>query len=260
MSTTPCRVLCTYYHVVDWFERDRAHGARLPHSVNHRRLARRLDELHVRRVRSITAAMAQGYEPLEGYAFTYKRGHALWAIRPAEDGHGYVVLRVRDEPAPGIEPRVAYDRRQLPPVGSYVEVYHEFQPSLGGDVGPPLRRGTQWKVSDELDDYRQLSRGDRTVWVEAHELVRNTLQTKHPAPSRPDLVSDLGDFGHVPFHPDDLHEVSPEPLPDDDVSSTKLRVPRTQPARPTSPGGTVDLDDPLPATYDLPKTRIERPR
>lgn len=51
--------------------------------------------------------MAQGFEPVDGRPGIFRKAHALWAIKAAEDGEGYVILRLRDEPAPGIEPRHA---------------------------------------------------------------------------------------------------------------------------------------------------------
>ena len=63
----------------------------------------------------------------------YKRAHALWCIKPHESGVGYVIVRYRDEPAPGIEPR----RAQLTPTqrhdtdfGTKVRVQRTFSPLL----------------------------------------------------------------------------------------------------------------------------------
>ena len=89
--------------MVNWYERDRAYGASLPVGVDMRRLAERLAP----RVASVTTAMAQGFEPVAGASGIFRRAHALWAIRPAVDGQGCVIIRLRDEPAPGIEPRRA---------------------------------------------------------------------------------------------------------------------------------------------------------
>lgn len=82
-------------------------GAGLPSNLNSSRLARRLEERGLPRVASLTEAMAQGFEPVKGESGMWRRAHALWHIRTAEDGDGYVIVRVRDEPAPGIEPRRA---------------------------------------------------------------------------------------------------------------------------------------------------------
>lgn len=87
----------------DWFSRDRG----LPSDVDVARVARKLQHARLPRVASLGAALAQGFEPVYGHAGIYRKAHALWAIRQAEDGEGYVVLRLRDEPAPGIEPRTA---------------------------------------------------------------------------------------------------------------------------------------------------------
>lgn len=92
---------------MDWHEYDRAHGFGLPAQISTRRLARRLAEAKLPRVASRTAAMANGYEPVQGVPGLFRKAHTLWNIRAAEDGQGYVLIRLRDEPAPGIEPRSA---------------------------------------------------------------------------------------------------------------------------------------------------------
>lgn len=93
--------------MTDWFERDRLYGAGLPANVNMDRLARRVQEARLPRVASLSQARAQGFEPVPEEPGLYRKAHAIWAIRTAEDGEGYVVVRLRDEPAPGIEPRTA---------------------------------------------------------------------------------------------------------------------------------------------------------
>lgn len=93
--------------MTDWFEHDRNMGAGLPSTVNTGRLARLMAERHLPRVASVTQAMSQGFEPVDGQPGLFRRGHALWNVRAAEDGNGYVIIRLRDEPAPGIEPRRA---------------------------------------------------------------------------------------------------------------------------------------------------------
>jgi hypothetical protein len=40
--------------------------------------------------------MSDGYEPT-ATPYLFKRAHALWAFKPAEDGDGYVLLRMHEE-------------------------------------------------------------------------------------------------------------------------------------------------------------------
>lgn len=85
------------------FKNDRG----LPGSIDENRLAKLLKEKRMPRVASITAAMAAGFEPVEGAPGHFRRAHAIWALRKATDGRGFVIVRLRDEPAPGIDPRRA---------------------------------------------------------------------------------------------------------------------------------------------------------
>ena len=91
----------------DWFEHDRNLGAGLPSKVNTSRLARLMSEKRLPRVANVAQAMAHGFAPIDGRPGLFRKGHALWNVRAAEDGNGYVIIRLRDEPAPGIEPRRA---------------------------------------------------------------------------------------------------------------------------------------------------------
>lgn len=96
-----------YYHrtMTRWFDRDRAHGAGLPANLDTDRLRQRMAEHRARRFASIGAVLRAGFEPVgEGIV---RRGHALWALKSAVDGDGYVLIRMRDEPAPGVMEREA---------------------------------------------------------------------------------------------------------------------------------------------------------
>lgn len=94
-----------------WYDRDRALGAALPSVIDAARLAARWLGLTstesaapdktepTTRVASRIAALAAGYEPTDEPDM-YRKAHAIWALRPAEDdGGGFVLVRLRDEPA-----------------------------------------------------------------------------------------------------------------------------------------------------------------
>lgn len=133
--------------MTNWYEKDRAMGAGLPSGVDLGRLRRRLQQRETRRVASFAGAVVAGFSPLTGHRDILRKGHALWAFRPAEDGEGHVLVRLRDEPAPGVDPR----RAQLGAVptslshevdfNEAVEVHTSFAPLLyGGDVVIPAGR------------------------------------------------------------------------------------------------------------------------
>ena len=89
--------------MTNWFKRDRG----LPAGLDENRLAQRLKEKQMPRVASVGEAMAAGFEPVNNAPGHFRKAHAIWALRKAVDGEGFVLVRLRDEPAPGIDPRRA---------------------------------------------------------------------------------------------------------------------------------------------------------
>lgn len=131
---------------VDWYLRDRG----LPSRVNLNRLAERMSGAV--RVASHTSAMAQGFEPVSDRPNVYKRAHMLWALRPSEQGSGYVLVRLQDEPAPGIEPRRA---RRAGAVVVQVAVETDTDPAeaeipIDHDVTVPLHLARVAEVPTQL--------------------------------------------------------------------------------------------------------------
>jgi hypothetical protein len=80
----------------DHYHNDRLHGQGLPASLG--------DDTYVKLARTAAhkAARRQGYEPIEDQPDHYRKGHAIWALRPAEDDSGFVLVRQRDERAPDL--------------------------------------------------------------------------------------------------------------------------------------------------------------
>jgi hypothetical protein len=85
-----------------------------------------MQEARLPRVASLSQAMAQGFDPVPDQPGLYRKAHAIWAIKTAEDGNGYVIVRLRAEPAPGIEPRTA--RRAGGRTGQSVSVTVTVEP------------------------------------------------------------------------------------------------------------------------------------
>jgi len=146
------------------FDKDRARGQALPAGVNLTRIARIQAERSLPRVPDRLAALRSGFELVDGRRDLLKRAHALWAIKKAEDGDGYVLLRLRDEPSPTVLEKMAkhaqvnyglrysaaalYRKAQLEDAvpGNIAAVARDFEPMLhGGQV--ELREGDLYKVT-----------------------------------------------------------------------------------------------------------------
>lgn len=127
---------------MDWYDRDRAYGRGLPANIDTERLARLLQQRRVPRVASASVAMAKGFEPIGGGL--YRKAHTIWALKPAEDGEGYVLLRVRDEVAPGIEPRRTAQNRD------------PYADTMDLEGQPPQWKQTTPDRAQEQEEERQL--------------------------------------------------------------------------------------------------------
>lgn len=86
---------------------DRLHGQGLPSSFSSQSLARIARKLSgAKRYANVVQVMADGYEPTEE-PNRYRKAHAIWALCPAEEGEGYVLIRQREERAPDLLARGA---------------------------------------------------------------------------------------------------------------------------------------------------------
>lgn len=111
-------------------------------TINFRRLACRLAEAQptTKRFASLAAVMADGYEPT-ATPYLFKQAHALWAFKPAEDGDGYVLLRMHEEPDRSMQ-------RDAQAYGESYVVVRGFAPKLhGGRL--QLRPGQEFVVEGQ---------------------------------------------------------------------------------------------------------------
>lgn len=143
------------------YDRDRHHGHGLPACVNVERLAQRWT---TPRVRDRAEALRRGFEPVQGHRNLLRKAHTLWTVKKAEDGEGYVLLRLRDEPSPTVLARMAkhanvnwglrysavalYRKAQMEHAipGNIAAVARDFAPLLHGDR-VELKEGDLYKVT-----------------------------------------------------------------------------------------------------------------
>lgn len=161
-------------------EIDRLHGQGLPAGLDDTallRLAHRRTPNNTIRVASRLQALAQGFSPIANAPDLYKRAHDVWALRPAEEGPGFVLIRLCEEPSVDM----VRNAQQLDPADlrDAHEVLHGREPI---EDGGPLTEGVQ-----DLEE-AEYEIGDRVAMLHRGQLADAMVVFINPSEALADLM------------------------------------------------------------------------